>query len=374
MTSPVNNPRKRAGKSDAMIRREKLQQIDATGSTDGINARSLARFWTKGYLEQNGAYVRLTKMGRAVANGRIGAAGRGAVDLSQANREAGKAGSMNSTRGHAARAAAMRGSSTPKETAAEKRERQAMEAAAAAAWQQEQTREKRNLGKILPAYALKISLSNGGPITRENLDDLTGEGWQVLPSATAPGKVGRTLPGSTIDTPEDSPIFFNPDPLGPAGMARAVIVWTGNKLDKATVEAFRAAGWDVSAAPKRYRLEPAPVKNPTKNPSPGERKHGPHASADERIAAAAALKKARAFFGNDDLVTEPQALRSYRAPEAFVDIGDFVAIEYDSPKFDGTDRIYRHEGTRKRRCLLSIDGTTMVFDPPFKLTKRGIEG
>lgn len=413
----TSNPRKRAGKSDAMIRREKLQQIDATGSTDGINARSLARFWQKGYLEQNGAYVRLTRMGRAVANGRIGAAGRGAVDLSQANREAGKVGGMNSTRGHAARAAAMRGSSTPKETAAEKRERKALEAAAAAAWQQEQTREKKNLGKILPAYALKISLSNGGPITRDHLDDLTGEGWQVLPSATAPGKVGRTLPGSTIDTPEDSPIFFNPDPLGPAGMARAVIVWTGHKLNAATVDAFRAAGWDVSAAPKRYRLEPAPVKNPTKketkcpdcgagersiadwydeetkkhekscdacgnwwtvkthkNPSPGEKKHGPHASAAERIAAAAALKKARAFFGNDDLVTEPQALRSYRAPEAFVDIGDFVAIEYDSEKFDGKDRIYRHQGTRKRRCLLSIDGTTMVFDPPFKLTKRGIEG
>lgn len=370
----TSNPRKRAGKSDAMIRREKLQQIDATGSTDGINARSLARFWQKGYLEQNGAYVRLTRMGRAVAKGRIGAAGRGAVDMSQANREAGKVGGMNSTRGHAARAAAMRGSSTPKETAAEKRERQAQEAAQAAAWQQEQTREKKSIGKILPAYALKISLSNGGPITREHLNDLTGEGWQVLPSATAPGKVGRTLPGSVIDSPEDSPIFFNGDPLGPAGMARAVIVWTGHKLDKATVEGFRAAGWDVSAAPKRYRLEPAPVKNPTKNPSPGERKHGPHASADERIAAAAALKKARAFFGNDDLVTEPQALRSYRAPEAFVDIGDFVAIEYDSPKFDGTDRIYRHEGTRKRRCLLSIDGTTMVFDPPFKLTKRGIEG
>lgn len=374
MSRPVNNPRKRGGKSDAMIRREKLQQIDATGSTDGINARSLARFWQKGYLEQNGAYVRLTRMGRAVAKGRIGAAGRGAVDMSQANREAGKVGGMNSTRGHAARAAAMRGSSTPKETAAEKRERQAQEAAQAAAWQQEQTREKKSIGKILPAYALKISLSNGGPITREHLNDLTGEGWQVLPSATAPGKVGRTLPGSVIDSPDDSPIFFNGDPLGPAGMARAVIVWTGHKLNAATVDAFRGAGWDVSAAPKRYRQEPAPVKNPTKNPSPGERKHGPHASADERIAAAAALKKARAFFGNDDLVTEPQALRSYRAPEAFVDIGDFVAIEYDSPKFDGTDRIYRHEGTRKRRCLLSIDGSTMVFDPPFKLTKRGIEG
>lgn len=116
------------------------------------------------------------------------------------------------------------------------------------------------------------------------------------------------------------------------------------------------------------------MSNPRKNPSPGERKHGPHASADERIAAATALKKARAFFGNDDLVTEPQALKSYKPPTAFVDIGDHIAIEYDSRKFDGTQRIYRHEDSVKRRCLLSIDGTTMVFDPPFRLTKRGIEG
>lgn len=115
-------------------------------------------------------------------------------------------------------------------------------------------------------------------------------------------------------------------------------------------------------------------KKTTKNPSPGAIKHGPHASADQRKAAAAALKKARAFYGNDDLVTEPQALKTYRAPNAFVDLGDLVAIEYDSKKFDGEQRIYRHESERKRRCLMSVDGSTVVFDPPFKLTKRGIEG
>lgn len=374
MSRPTANPSRRAGKSDAMIRREKLQQIAATGSTEGINASSLKRFWLKGYLQQNGAAVTLTKRGAAVAAGRIGAAGRGAVDFSQANRAAGKAGGMNSNRGHAARAAALRGSSTPKETAAERRERLRMEQEQAQEWNKRTEKQRRELARILPAYALKISLSNGGAITREHLEDLTGEGWQVLPSSTAPGKVGRTLPGAVIEAPDDSPIFFNPDPLGETGKARAVIVWNAHRLTPETVESFRAAGWDISAAPKRYREEPAPVKNPRKNPSPGERKHGPHASADERIAAAAALKKARAFFGNDDLVTEPQALKAYKPPTAFVDIGDFVAIEYDSDKFDGKGRIYRHEGTRKRRCLLSIDGSTMVFDPPFKLTKRGIEG
>lgn len=116
------------------------------------------------------------------------------------------------------------------------------------------------------------------------------------------------------------------------------------------------------------------MKKKVKNPSPGERKHGPHASADERIAAAAALKKARDFFGNDELTTEPQRLKSYKPPTAFVDVGFAVSIAYDSEKFDGEPRIYEHEFTKKRRLLISVDGSTMIIDPPLKLTKRGIEG
>jgi len=111
-----------------------------------------------------------------------------------------------------------------------------------------------------------------------------------------------------------------------------------------------------------------------KNPSPGERQHGPHASADQRIAAAKALKKARDFYDSDDLVTVPRELKGYKTPTAFVEIGDFVALEYDSDKFDGKPRIYRHEATRKRRFLMSVDGSTIIAHPPFKLTKRGIEG
>lgn len=116
------------------------------------------------------------------------------------------------------------------------------------------------------------------------------------------------------------------------------------------------------------------MKKRTKNPSPGERKHGPHASAEQRIAEKQALEKARAFYGNDELVTVPKKLKTYKMPEAFLDAGEFIAIEYDCIKFDGESRIYRHEITKKRRLLISVDGSTMIVDPPLRITKRGIEG
>lgn len=119
------------------------------------------------------------------------------------------------------------------------------------------------------------------------------------------------------------------------------------------------------------KKRPSVSKNPG---SPGARKYGPHASAGQRKASAALLAKARAFYGNDDLVTIPQPIKSYRPPDAFVDLGEIVALEYDSIKFDGESRIYRHEATHKRRLLMSLDGGTFIVYPPFKLTKRGIEG
>jgi hypothetical protein len=115
-------------------------------------------------------------------------------------------------------------------------------------------------------------------------------------------------------------------------------------------------------------------KKVKKNPSPGERKHGPHASASKRIIAAKALKKAREFYDNDDLMTIPKELKNYKAPEAFVDLGGMIALEYDCDKFDGKPRIYRHESEKKRHLLISTDGSTLIVYPPYKITKRGIEG
>jgi hypothetical protein len=107
-----------------------------------------------------------------------------------------------------------------------------------------------------------------------------------------------------------------------------------------------------------------------RNPSTAEDAMGEHASAAARLA----LKKASAFFGREDLVTQARELKGYEAPTACVEIGNLIALEYDSPKFDGKSRIYRHETTKKRKMLISLDGSTIIIWPPLKVTKRGIEG
>lgn len=89
----------------------------------------------------------------------------------------------------------------------------------------------------------------------------------------------------------------------------------------------------------------------------------------ERIA----TDKARAWFGRDDLVTAAEIM-DWDPPEAMVQIGTIAAIEYESDKFDGEMRLYRHDVTMQRRMMISPDGSTIVVDPPFRITKRGIEG
>ena len=371
MSRTTANPRKRPGTdgrltSDAAIRRAKLQEIAATGSTEGMNARSINRFWEKGYLQESNGRITLTKRGKAVAAGKIGAAGRGAVDFDTANRAASRAGGQNTTGGHAARAAALYGSGTRKETKAERLEREAEH-------KRHQAEESKQYRRILPGYALKIALSDGSSITREHLDDLTADGWQILPAGTVPAKVGRTLAGQEISRDTAAP-FWNPEALGPTGKARAVIVWSHHQLDRNTVESFRAAGWDISSAPKRYREEPAPVKNPRKrpkkNPSAAEDAIGSHVSAAARLA----VKKAAAFFGRDDLVKQVREIHIDDDVIAAVEIGGFIALEYDSKKFDGRNRVYRHETDVKRKIYISTSGDMIFVIPPFKVTKRGIEG
>lgn len=87
-----------------------------------------------------------------------------------------------------------------------------------------------------------------------------------------------------------------------------------------------------------------------------------------------ALAKARDWFGDDALVSEPKPLRAFEGPMAAVEIGQIIAIEYLSFKFDGKNRVYRHEFTKKRKLYVAIDGSLMAVQPPFKVTKRGIEG
>lgn len=95
--------------------------------------------------------------------------------------------------------------------------------------------------------------------------------------------------------------------------------------------------------------------------------------APAKASARAAEKKAAAWYGNENLVT-PAKKKKWTPPVEFVDVGTVEAIEYESDKFDGKARLYRHDVTKKRRMLISLDGSTIVFDPPFRITKRGIEG
>jgi hypothetical protein len=337
--------------SDAAIRREKLKLIDEIGSTEGINPRSLERFWNKGYLSQDGPRVTLTKKGRAVMAGNIGRAGRGAVDFDTANRAATKAGGHNTARGHAARAQALLGSGEHAET---KREREEQLARMFKEHEAELATEKKTLDKIIGTYAVTIAPSDGSTMNAGHIADFRENGWIIAAAPTAPARLGSRLPGSRREQ-YDQETYYNPsDPLGPMGEARAVILRTETPLDLDTLSTIRQHGFDLTPAPAKMRQRP-PM---TKNPSPAKK----------------AAKKAAAWYGNTALETEPRVLRGYNAPEAAVEIGDFVAIEYDSNKFDGTSRIYRHEGTRKRKMYLSVDGSTIIIWPPFKITKRGIEG
>ena len=57
-----------------------------------------------------------------------------------------------------------------------------------------------------------------------------------------------------------------------------------------------------------------------------------------------------------------------------VEVGELVAVEYRSSKYDGKTRVWRHEATKKQKLYISRDGKVFVIVPGFKITKRGIEG
>lgn len=360
----IRNPRKRPDstgrlRSDAAIRREKLAQIHETGTTQGINPKSLERFYAKGYLAEKNGTTSLTKKGQAVMLGKIGAVGRGAVDFDTANR----------AKGPGEKAMTMRAGGGERE--AEKREREHFRELEKEHEKHRETRqtEKKTLEKIIGTFAVTVAPSDGSTITREHMRDFSESGWNPAAAPTAPARLGSRLPGSKREKVDQDEPFYNPsDPLGPLGEARAIVLRSDIPLDLDTLTTIRHHGFDLSPAPPKMRQ--TPPQSITRNPSPGEMIAGEHASAETRKM----LAKALAWFGNENLLTEPKLLKSYNAPEAVVEIGNFIALEYESNKFDGKPRIYRHDITRHRKLYISPDGSTIVIWPPLKVTKRGIEG
>jgi hypothetical protein len=93
------------------------------------------------------------------------------------------------------------------------------------------------------------------------------------------------------------------------------------------------------------------------NPTPGSR----------------AVKKARAWYQQETLVSGAQTIKLPDTVEA-VEIGKIISITYESDKYDGKKRLWKHDVTGDRTLHISTDGKVLVVLPGFKVTKRGIEG
>lgn len=386
-----------------------LEKIKATGSVEGINRRTVEALEKRGSIKATAEGWTLTKRGESRLAGRLGNTANLARMWDRKEREHALKGA---TRG------GKRTKATRKDTAAHRR---AAEKEIAGSHQEEKKALAAVLGPHGIAHAVKVAKTNGEPFTFQDVDAFEENGWRVEGAASVAAKPGSgKLPG-------DGDLYLNPAPLGPGGTARALILL--GHVDRAAVGALRRYGLDISAAPKRYRegttrnpkpgalegmakkvyqiVRAASEKNQAWNAdeignkagtdaepfldeleklgfihSPGRDMFGPvyvagvaqaglFANPSARTRAA---KKAAAFYDNPNLTTEPKALKGYTAPESFVDIGDAVALEYRSNKFDGKTRVYRHDITKKRKFLISADGSTIVIWPPLKVTKRGIEG
>lgn len=416
------------GRTDA--KKAALRMIRETGEAPGARRVTLESLEKRGHIKPKGSEWELTKRGAAFLEGRLGGGNLG-------HRPQFGAGGYQAPKTRKAGTKHARGFN-PKlaqERAARRQEKEALAQRKAL----EAPALRRILGTRGKAYAVKIAPADGGLINRLDGDAFQAEGWRVLSAGTAPAKAGTALPGERRGAPSfpEEPEgrgdawepFWNPDPFGPEGEARAVVLARSKPIREADLDALRAKGYDLSPAPKRYREEPPTVKNPkTATPKArilalmvhAEGEGHAHTAAEiakaagmttkattaaleglekagqvyrfkrhwrpkignppgdaygeQKAAARKAAKKAADWYGKDALVTPPRKLKGFTFPDAFVEVGEITAIEYESKKFDGKKRIYRHDVTGKRKLLVSVDGTTMIVFPGFKITKRGIEG
>lgn len=383
------------------------------GRMDGIKQVTLDSLYRRGWITQGPEGFTLTKRGKRIAENKAGG------NLPEVRR--------------AELRARLKSHKAPKKkrdratTAKEKREH--LEGLAGH-FEKRKISMTRILGASGRAHAVKIARADGGSFTASDVASFERAGWKVLGAGTAPAKPGASgVPGVVFA--DSDWVFTNPARLGPSGLARALVL--AGSVDREVVEDLAAAGYDVTAAPKKLR------EGITRNPGPeagkriyaelvkaAKKRQALNASelaariklpvdkvekgllALERLglafvagkdlfgecwrpgapeaglfrnpgkpskatAARIAKKKAAAWFWDENQLTEPQELVGYEPPTSGILIGQAVAVEYRSKK-DGTTKVYRHDVTKKRDLILSVDGSTIIINPPFKVTKRGIEG
>lgn len=385
-----------------------------TGSLDGVSDRMKETLWSKGYIfARPGEAVYITPKGLRIVQGRAGG------QLQEVKKK--------DLRRHFKTRKPAKKKRDRATTAREKKEHlEGLRTHHEKAEAQRRKALERILGPSGHSNAVKIAKASGEPFTAADVDGLTAAGWQVVAAGSVNARPGTAgIPGVLFR--EGDWTFTNPTTLGPGGTARALVLV--GPINEATLDDLSSYGYDLTAAPKKLRE--ATTRNPSTasvqdkaykalkaSTSKGvalrvdelaERIKATLASAADALgrlegmglahvagrdlfgpcwvagapqrglfenpssAVGKAVKKAKAWNQNDDLVTEP-ILIDWNPPESAIDVGQIVAIEYLSDKFDGVKRIYRHEVTKKRKLFLSLDGSTLIVDPPFKITKRGIEG
>ena len=390
-----------------------LAELHQTGAMHG-QPRTVDLLMEKGYIVVGEDGFNLTKKGLRIVEGRAG----GGL---QAVRK-------KDLRAHFKTKKPTKAKRDRATTAKEKKEHlSSLEKHIEAAERKRGTALQRILGPSGVANAVKVAKASGEPFTAQDVQSFRAAGWGVTAAGTVTARPGTSGVSGVQFSESDWAPFTNPDTLGPNGTARALVLL--GQVDAAGVDDLAANGYDVTPAPKRIRET---ITNPAPAPAKLQKRvfDAMKASAKKHVAlrmdelaerikaqvedVAAAMrnlaamglaheagrdlfgpcwlpgapsrglfdnpnprakaeKKARAWFGKDSLVTKAQEI-DWTPPESAVHIGQFIAIEYLSDKFDGVKRIYRHDVTKVRQMLLSPDGSTIIVDPPFKITKRGIEG
>lgn len=254
--------------SPAENRRQALRTVDATGSLDGVHVVMARRFQAKGYIRKEGGRVTLTKMGKAVMEGRIGKAGRGAVDMGSARHKAerGWDGRRRKATG-SSMAAHMTGDGTTTRKRIERDERAFFESEGdrlKAEWDKEQAAHraavKRILGPQGVVSAVKIARADGTPFHRAELEALQTAGWEIHPGGTIAAQVGKALKG--VRQSEFNPADALEKALGPESETRAVVL-VAQGITEETLHQLRGAGYDLSSAPKRVREGSSVKTTPT---------------------------------------------------------------------------------------------------------------
>ena len=294
----------------------------------------------------------------------------------------------------------------------------------------EHQRRAKAIGRILGptgrAGAVKISKADGAPFKASDLTAWRHAGWKIEAAGSVSGRVGAGgLAGTVIGA--DDFTFTNPEPLGPRGLARAIVIV--GPVDESLLMDLVADGYDVAPAPKRLRETytyknpgPAPVQKKTYEAIVKAAKKRQALRADELaevvkapMAAVAdalsrllslglvheagrdlfgpcfapgaparglfdnpapgrvALKKAAAWYQKESLVTGVQTIKLPHTVEA-VEVGKLISITYESDKYDGRKRLWKHDVTGDKTLHISADGKVLVVLPGFQVTKQGIKG